>query len=751
MASPFMHFLKKYLMFEGVNSGAFGTGIFTLFNKICETAIFSRMANIKNEVLYRVYIVLAIVILVAIAIYVKVVKIAVFEGEKWRQKVADDYISIRTIEADRGNILAADGSLLATSLPYFDIGFDPNSTGMNPMDFTLNIDSLAHCLANFVDPSYTPGGYKDTLIALRAANVRFVPIKRNATFSQMQFISKFPLFNKGQYKGGFIATPKYRRERPFGMLANRTIGYVREDGNPIGLEGYFNETLAGEEGQQPMIRVEKDIWIPIDDLSKIEPQSGLDILTTIDVDVQDITEGALHRAMSLHEAEYGVAIVMEVQTGAVRAIANLGRTKDGTIWETYNHAVGSATEPGSTFKLASMMALLESGSVDLKDTVDLELGRAKFYDEEMVDATFHQLEKTTVRTAFEISSNVGMAKLVQEHFGGEGKAAEFIKYLKKFNLHHRTGIEIEGEAAPIIKEAYSEEDDWSGTTLPWMSIGYELTIAPIQLLTFYNAIANNGREMKPFLVSEVQEYGVTQRQFPATVISRQIASTATIKKVRSLLEGVVERGTAKKFNNAAYRFAGKTGTAQLNYSRTGTRTRVEGYQASFVGYFPADNPRYSCIVVIRNPKKGGIYGSDVALPVFREIADKIYATKEEFIDPINNMPRLALETNELPDMQIGDRRDMDYLLSTLHMPFIHQDDSPIAVVQATASDTVELNRRTITRDKVPNVVGMGLRDALYVLENMGLKVEVAGFGKVTRQSIIPGTFAKGQTIRLYLN
>ncbi|MCB0640070.1 MAG: transpeptidase family protein, partial [Phaeodactylibacter sp.] len=482
-----------------------------------------------------------------------------------------------------------------------------------------------------------------------------------------------------------------------------------------------------------------------------EPKSGDDVVCTIDVDMQDITEGALHRAMSLHDAQYGVAIVMEVETGAVRAIANLGKTKDGDIWETYNHAVGSATEPGSTFKLASIMALLESGAVKLTDSIDLEQGKTTFYEEELEDASYHQLDKTTVQTAFEISSNVGMAKLVQQHFGDNNKADKFIEYLKKFNLHQRTGIEIEGEASPIIKEAYSEEDNWSGTTLPWMSIGYELTLAPIQLLTFYNAIANNGREMKPYLVSKVQRYGETIQNFPPTVINRKIASDRTIRQVRQLLEGVVLRGTASKYNDAPYHFAGKTGTSQLNYRRYDSGSnRVGGYQASFVGYFPAEKPKYSCIVVISSPRKGGFYGGDVALPVFREIADKVYATKTELLEPMNDTPRPILAANHLPDAQIGNRKEMEFLLNTFQLNFVNRDDSPIAVVETTTSDTLELNRRTIVRDRVPNVVGMGLRDALYILENMGLKVEVSGFGKVVRQSIIPGTFAKGQTLRLYL-
>ncbi|MEM1217394.1 MAG: penicillin-binding protein [Bacteroidota bacterium] len=707
------------------------------------------MATIKNEVLIRVYVVLGVILIVAGLIFAQAVKISVFEGETWKGAAKDRYIQTRKIKANRGNILAEDGSLLATSLPFFDVAFDPNSSGMRESDFKLYVDSLAHCVATYVDPSYTPGGYRDYLVDARNNGKQFVPIKKNVSFSEMQQIKRFPLFELGQYQGGLIATPKYRRERPFGMLANRTIGYVRENSKPIGLEGYFDRELAGEDGEQPMIRVEEDIWIPMNDLAKIEPRRGHDIVTTLDVDIQDLTEAALFRAMNVHDAAYGVAIVMEVETGAIRGIANLGRTKDGDLWETYNHAIGSATEPGSTFKLATILALLEGGHVDLTDSIDLELGKAQFYEEEMVDATYHQLEMTTVQRAFEISSNVGMAKLVQEHFGETEDADEFIDFLKQFNLHHKTGVEIEGEASPYIKEAYSKEDNWSGITLPWMAHGYELRLTPLQLLAFYNAVANDGKQMKPYLVSEIQDFGLTVDRFPPTVLKRSIASSSSIQKAKILLEGVVENGTAAKLKTNRYRFAGKTGTAQLNYRRVGSRNRVGGYQASFVGYFPAEAPRYSCIVVINNPRRGGFYGGEVALPVFREIADKIFATKIELLDPVNDVPPAPLATRSLPNKNVGDREQIMQLLAVLDLPYKNLSDYPVAVLDA-QTDTLNLLKRKIPRDKVPNVVGMGLRDALYILENMGLKVEVIGNGKVVRQSIIPGTNTRGQTITLRL-
>ena len=708
------------------------------------------MSTIRNEVLYRLYFVVAMLVISAVFIFAKAVQISVVEGEYWRNKATDKYVQFRRIEADRGNILSSNGSLLATSLPYFDVVFDPNSSGMLESDFNKNIDSLAYCLATFVDQSYTPGAYRDFLIQKRQEGAQYVPIKKNVTFEQMKLIRQFPLFHLGQFKGGLIVMPKFRRERPFGLLAHRTIGYVREGITPVGLEGRYNELLAGEDGQQLMMRVGEDLWKPIEDLAKIEPTSGKDILTTIDIDIQDVTEEALYRAVDRHRAQYGVAIVMEVETGAIRAISNIGRTPEGNLWETYNYAVGSATEPGSTFKLAAMLALLETGHVDLDDSIDIEQGQTLFYNEKMLDAYPHKLDSTSVQHIFEMSSNVGMSKLVQRYFGDTKKEDEFIKYLKEFNLNLKTGIEIDGEAAPFIKDAYDAKNGWSGTTLPWMSTGYEVMLTPLQILNFYNAVANDGTLMKPYLVSETREYGSTLERFPPTVIKRKIASTRSIQKAQFLLEQVVENGTAKKLKTDKYSFAGKTGTAQMNYKRLNDRTHVGGYQASFVGYFPAEKPRYSCIVVISEPREFGIYGGEVALPVFREIADQIFATKLELQAPINIVEPEPLAKNQLPDYNIGDRKEMEYLLKSFGLPYVSTEDSPIALLRA-ESDTLSLLPYTLSKKRIPSVVGMGLRDALYVLENLGLRVQISnGCGRVIQQSIKPGTPVRGQTVYLRL-
>lgn len=715
--------------------------------------------DIKNEVLYRVYILLfGIVIPVSIALIYRTAQISVADGERWRAQGRDNYLEYRQVEADRGNILAADGSLLATSIPYFDLYFDPHSPSEE--DYKKNIDTLAQCLATYVLKDYTVGGAREFLESLRKAADRHVVLKRKASYAEKKFIEEFPLFRLGRFRGGFIAEKRSERKRPFGLLAQRTIGYVRDNAKPVGLEGQFDTLLGGMPGQQLMIRVDprEDLWMPVDDLTVIEPETGSDIVTNLDIDIQDISEQALMRAMNAHDAEWGTAVVMEVETGAIRAMANLGRTDEGW-WETYNYAVGTALEPGSTFKSASVMALLEDGFVDLDDSIRIYKGRAQFYEDEMVDASPYspKLDTIRMREAFVISSNVGIATMIQDHYGEKTKtngnegAARFIKRLKQFNLHLPTGIEIDGEANPYIKEAYSDKDYWSGTTLPWMSIGYEMKITPLQLLVFYNAIANGGEMMKPYLVSEAQRFGKVTQRYRPTVIDRRIATRPTIAKIQELLVSVVEdeRGTAHKLRTGHYTFAGKTGTAQINYRRGSRGTRIGGYQASFVGYFPVEKPKYSCIVVINRPRRGGFYGGDVAGPVFREIADNIYAAKVELHAPINLAPKPVLAGNSLPGYSIGDKKDIQAVFQYLDIPYYGEPETPMVATRVQA-DSVILEQRTMPEGRVPNVVGLGLRDALYALENSGLTVEVEGFGKVSRQSLLPGTRINGQAIRLYL-
>ncbi len=708
--------------------------------------------DIKNEVLIRVYIVLIGVALFGILLFAQTVRISVVQGEKWRTRGENLYVDSIAVEGERGNIISEDGSLLATSLPFFDIRFDPNSKAMSEKDWDDNIDSLAHCLATYVDNSHTVGGMKERLIEQKENGAQYFLIKRNATYVEKEMMSRFPLFNLGRYAGGFIVESKPKRERPFKQLGFRTIGYIRDGYKPVGLEGYFNDVLGGGRIGVPMFRAPDNNYIPIHDLNEIEPARGDDIVTTIDINLQDISHEALLRGLKYHNAKHGTAIVMEVKTGAIKAISNIGKA-DGGWFEIYNYGVGAATEPGSTFKLATIMALLEDGHVNLDDSLDIENGKHTFYEEEMLDSApeSFRTDTTTVRRAFEISSNVGMGKLVQQYYGDKkGGDEQFIKRLKDFRLHLPSNIEIKGEAAPYIKTPYSKEDKWSGITLPWMSIGYEVTITPLQLLTFYNAVANDGRMMKPYLVSEIRHFDEAIKKIKPTVIKKQIASPKTIAKAQELLFGVVERGTANKLKSSKYKFAGKTGTAQINYRKFNNQKKNIKYQASFAGYFPADDPVYSCIVVITEPSEHGIYGGEVAGPIFREIADRCIETRPELHKALNEYKKPVLAKHKLPDFDAGKREDVEEVLRYLDFEFENNSESDWTMIRA-ESDTLEMQNRFVSEDVVPNVVGMGLRDAMFILENGDLKVVVSGAGRVRKQSIIPGTPIEGQTIRLTLN
>lgn len=716
--------------------------------------------DIKNEVLYRVYGLLFVVLVpLALLLAWQTFRIAILEGPEWREVAEQQYIDERVIESERGDIYSLNGSLLATSVPYFDIFFDPYAAPAEAYYDPRNLDSLAYLLAHYVDDTYTTDGMRDQLLLWRdstRSRDRYIPLKRQVTYSEKKRMEEWPIFNLGRNRGGFIAESRSERRRPFGALARRTIGYVRPGMAKVGLEGYYDDYLGGKPGKEIMYKVDprRNLWLPSRNLTVIEPSQGNDVFTTIDINLQDITEQALMRAMREHLAEWGTAVVMDVETGAVRAIANLGRNETGdSYYELYNYAIAMATEPGSTFKLASIMALLEDEKVDLNDTIHINKGKWRFYEEEMVDATSSSLsmDSATVQRVFEISSNVGLARLIDKYYGKDAgdNAVQFIEKLHQFKLNQPTGIGLEGEAPPYIKTAYSEEDQWSGITLPWMATGYEIKMTPLQLLTFYNAVANGGRMMQPYLVREIRNDGQVVEEFVPTVISKRIAKPVTIERARLLLEGVVLRGTAKGLRSNRFDFAGKTGTAQLGYRRGTRGTRVEGYQASFAGYFPADQPRYSVIVVINKPTRGSYYGSDVAGPVFREIADKAFNSMVELHEPVNEGPRPILYAENLPSYDLGTAADIHTIMDYLDLP-VYGVNEGIGVL-VPRSDSLFLLARNLNEETVPDVLGLGLRDAVFVLENRGLQVKPNGVGRVRRQSLIPGTRIRGQTIQLYLN
>lgn len=704
--------------------------------------------NLKDEVLIRIYAILALIVVpVALALVYRTVDIAIVNQAKY-QKMGEEYFRVRTVQAERGNIYALNNNLLATSVPYFSLHFDPFVAP--PKAYWENLDSLAYLLSKHVNNNFTTGAWRDSLIVMRDSVGKparhYYKIAESVSYSELQQIQQFPIFNRGRLGGGLIVTKRDERKRPFGWLARRTIG--KTDGGKAGIEEAFDKELAGESGQEEMFRIDGDIWLPTSNLAIVEPTAGSDVYTTLDVNIQDIVENALYRSVRQHLPDWGAAVVMDVKTGAIRAIANLGTNVNnrGNYYEHFNYAIGNATEPGSTFKLATMMALLEDDLISLDDEIDIENGSKEFYDKTITDSNpmSKKWNKITIRQAFEQSSNVAMAKLADSLYHDN----EFPNRLKSFHLDEMTGLELTGEGAPFVNDTSSGY--WSGISNAWLAFGYESKLTPLQMLTFFNTVANNGKMMKPYLVEEVRREGKTITDFRPTVVDRQIASQKTIEQLQQLLEGVVERGTAKRLKSEQYRFAGKTGTSQQGYGKRGGKLK---HQASFAGYFPADNPVYSVIVVIYNPTQGAYYGSDVAGPVFKEIADNIYNSMIEVHEPLNKGPRPVLYAGQLPDRDAGNLREIANILNFVNVD-IDTDSLPsteLAVVDA-GDERVDIKAWNPMAQQFPNVRGMRLRDAVYVLENGGYVVHPKGVGRVTDQQWHTDSRGKrGKDVTLILN
>ena len=693
--------------------------------------------SIKRDILWRINLVFLMLIVVGGLILMQVLRIQVFEGEKWRE-LGENSTRIDTIEGRRGNIYSEDRRLMATSLPFYEIRMDVNSEALTDSVFNNNVDSLAKNLASyFEDRTYEE--YKESLMDARASGERYLLIQRRVNYNGLKELKTWPIFNLGKYKGGLIYHQQNRRVNPFSLLAKRTVGYARDNSQSVGLEGSFDEYLRGTEVPRSMHRVSGGDWVPIHDDFEMEARNGKDIYTTLDVNLQDVVENVLHKNVRKHLADHGSAIVMEVKTGKIKAIANLGMGTDSTYWEKYNYAIGEKTDPGSTFKAVSLAALLDDGFVTDTTIVDIEGGQKEYHDEVMKDDLWYPYNEITVAKAIEISSNVGISKLIVEHYGHDPK--KFIDKLKSMNLHHATGIEIIGEPRPTIKTPDAE--DWSGITLPWMSVGYELDITPLQLLTFFNAIANDGKMMRPYLVSEVRELNSPVEKFEPYFV-KQICKPETARTVKNILQGVIEQGTAKKLASKNFTIAGKTGTANIAKDRK----RKKEYQASFAGFFPAENPIYSCIVVINKPSRGDYYGGSVAGPIFKEIAEKCYSTSTKTHQPLVNTDHRI--EGSLPVSKRGYQEDIQLVYNNLGVSHAPNGDTDW-VAAKTKDRSIELATLEMRENLIPNVRGMGLRDAMYVLENRGMKVTFSGKGKVVGQSPQNGKrYRKGTVVSLKL-
>jgi len=660
------------------------------------------------------------------------------EGDKWKAMAEEINLQYKTVPAVRGNIYAEDGSLLATSLPFYRVAFDPSIASNELME--SSIDSLSLLLSRYFK-DHQPVEYKRRILNARARNRQYMILNRNKiNYLNKKEMEKWPIFREGKYRGGVIFEKVNERYKPFTFLGARTIGHINENNKGAGLEYSFNEQLAGRDGKGLFQKMAGSYWRPIYDGSEVKPVAGYDIVSTIDVNIQDVAQSSLMNALIEHEADYGLAVVMEVATGQIKAISNLTRYSNGNYGESYNYAVGGLTEPGSTFKLASVIALMEEAQLSLNDSIDAGDGQFEFYDRVMTDHKYGGYGMISFKDAFAQSSNIAISRWVNHHFGL--KPERFIDYIQSMGLTDRVGFQIKGEGTPYVKRP--GDKSWSGVSLPWMSIGYELKLTPLQVLAFYNAIANQGRMVQPIIVKSVKQADDKVEEYESVVLNDKICSRETLEKVKIMLESVVEYGTASNIKNDFYKIAGKTGTAQK--LKNGRYTRK--YYTSFAGYFPADAPKYSCIVVIDNPKGFHQYGSSVAAPVFKNIADKIYATDLEIHEPLPQ--QFAKEEGVFPVIQAGRYDDLQTVLTDLgieHTP----TDAAEWVRARRAGNKINWKESTASYEYIPDVKGMTMRDAIFLLENRGLRVSYQGSGRVIKQSQDPGDkVIKGSKIILQL-
>lgn len=679
-----------------------------------------------------------------------------FQGNHWRSMSDSLHQRFVALDAERGTIYSEDGQMLSTSIPTFDIYIDFNADGLTEKKgkrFYENIDSFAIAMAGFFKDK-TAAQYKKDLKTAFNKNQRYYPLKKKLSFETYKVFREFPLVRQGRNKSGVIVEVNSKRETPFGLLANRTIGLSREfkDANNaakkqnVGLERSYDTVLSGHDGQRLVRYIAGGTAVPVEG-SQTDPVNGKDIYTTIDVNIQDITETALLRMMQQCEGPYGTAIVMETSTGKIKAMANLGRRTDGTYWEDDNYAL-RVTEPGSTIKLATLLAVLDKGSSTINEKVyvggagRLEVAPGKV----VVDAERHSAVELSVKDCFAHSSNVGMSKLAFKAFGKN--PSEIKDYFKKFHLDKRSPVDLMNVPKPTMAPLSTAKGEAGLGNMLWMSFGYAVQVSPLHTLTLYNAVANNGKMMKPYLVNGIESNGVVTKQFSPAVMDENICKPEAIKNAQDAMRAVVTEGTARKaLAGLPFAVAGKTGTAHVSDGAIKYSHGV--YQATFVGYFPADKPQYTCIVVIRTkPHAASHYGGTLAAPVFKEIATKLYAMYVEN----KNASLYTAAKDSAKFFYAGYTADIKSVFKTMNMSYRDSAANSNWTSVYAANYQPVMKSATVRNKVMPNVRGMGLKDAVYLLENMGLKVAIRGRGKVAIQSVAPGTaLAKGITVILELS
>ena len=664
------------------------------------------MAKEDQSINYRIYFVALIIFLMAISIVVKLTNIQWTHGEYYRKLAKKQDIKSFVIPANRGNIYSSDGSLLATSIPIYTVHFD--ATSPSNVVFDKNINALSDSLAILFTKNSS--FFENKLKAARKNNNQYLLLGKDLSYTQYSKLKSFPILKLGIYKGGRIDSITEVRKHPIGEIAQRTVGYIGLDknGNPnaVGIEGAYGNYLNGKNGKVLKQKIAKGQYKPIRDNSEVEPVDGYDVISTIDVYIQDIAHHALLQSLQKNKAEHGCVIVMETKTGYIKAISNLGRTENDSVYkERLNYAIRESGEPGSTFKLVDMIALLDDNKVDTSKVYDRKGGSISFFGNDVVDSHREGVQKISLAKGFEISSNTVMVQAVNENYKNNPK--QFVDRINKMGLNKPLGLPLQGEGMPKIPQPGTKT--WNGLSLPWMAFGYGVEVTPLQTLTLYNAIANNGEMIKPQFVSEIKEWNKTIKKFKKEVINPKICSDNTIKKLKAVMENVVKRGTAKSIYSKDFSMAGKTGTAQGNYGVNGGTDKH--YISSFVGFFPVKEPKYTCIVVVHKPSTltGSYYGADVAGPVFKRIAQKIFTDSPT--------------TNEIKD---------------LNKKSVNQESRYNAYFSKAQNEG----------SKIPNVKGMPAMDAVALLENMGLKVKLKGngIGKVKSQSVSCGQPLQRNTI-----
>ena len=707
------------------------------------------MTPIQKKIMIRYSFIILVMILVGLAIVCKAGVIMFAERQYWKD-VADRFVKENvTVRPTRGNIISADGQLMASSLPEYKIYMDFKAGGAIKDSLLMhNLDSICEGLHQ-IFPDKSKQYFKGHILKGRKKMSRnYLLYPKRISYIEYKEAKRLPVFNLSKYRGGFHEQSFNQRKKPFGSLAMRTLGDMYSDltlGAKNGLELSYDSILKGKEGITHRQKVMNKYLNIVD----IPPVHGCDIISTIDVSMQDIAEKALVDKLKEINATVGVAILMEVKTGEIKAIVNMTKCNDGVYREVKNNAVSDLMEPGSTFKTASIMVALEDGKITPDTQVDTGNGIYNMHGAKMKDHNWHRggYKVLTTTEALMVSSNIGVSKLIDDNYHNNPK--KFVEGLHKIGIAQPLGIEIVGAGDPRIR--IPTKENWSRTALAWMSIGYETQIPPISTVTFYNAIANNGVLVKPKFVKSIVKDGQVIEEIPTKVLNPAIASPKTIHDIQVILEKVVSKGLGKRAGSKQFLVSGKTGTAQISQGKAGYTNGKRKYLVSFCGYFPSDNPKYSCIVAIQ---KNGLpaSGGGMAGPVFKNIAERVFAK------------HLAMDIREakdstsilIPDTKNGNISQAEYVLSNIDVKTegfssSFMDNNPVWGTTQKEDTHVALNETKITENRVPKVIGMGAKDAVYLLESVGLRARVVGVGKVKSQSIPAGNkIHKGQTILLRL-